>query len=373
MIVIVQSAGTNLRVYEEQMLEKHFGGRTICSPDDVVQTVMGTSAEFVYWRPNTEATTKVEWSKCCRAERELEAMGIKFINPVHAFPSAQSKEVAFLKWTVAGIPCPKFFTYKDRDDFHNQLEQSGIEYPFFVRTNNCNSGYETYLVRDKSELPKALRDVHNHYIHPTFAGGIKTQMLCVEYIDTIEDGCNYSYRIIVAGNQVVTGYARVSKGTDWNAITKKFSLDIADKWVHYNQKCQRFILQNWDEILKAVHVLGLNFQGVDVIVDAKTQKHYYLEVQPGFSVGYANKEAAGWMPPFYNPSKPPELVQFLKDNLKTLDKQIPMYCRYWLKKNKLFDTAFKSLRAYLDGEPLERIHKSMPRMENVRTESESDT
>jgi len=383
MIVIAQSSGTNLRVYEEEKLEEIFNGRIICSPDDVKNVVRGNRAEYVYWRPNTEATTKIEWNNYCKYEDEIAHLECswppqvahpktKFINSVKSFPAAQSKEVAFLKWKMNNIPCPDFFIYKNRVDFKEQLERSEIDYPFFIRTNNCNSGYETYLVRDSSDLPRALGNVQNHLIHPTFKGGIKTQMMCVKHIDTIEDGCNYSYRIIVAGNQVITGYARVSRGTDWNAITKKFSLDMADKWVHYNQKCQKFILQNWDEILKAVHVLGLNFQGVDVIIDAKTQKHYFLEVQPGFSVGYANREAAGWLPPFYNPSKPPELVQFLKDNLEDLTRQIPMYCKYWLKKDRLFHHSFTALKNCLDGVQEERLHKTMPRKENVRTESDSD-
>ena len=86
--------------------------------------------------------------------------------------------------------------------------------------------------------------------------------------------------------------------------------------------------------------LGLNFQGVDVILDQMGHP-YYLEVQPGFSVGYSH--IAAWEPPFYNPSRPKALVNFLKRDLEKLRGQIPLYVNYWLDKYNMFDAAYGAL------------------------------
>jgi hypothetical protein len=105
--------------------------------------------------------------------------------------------------------------------------------------------------------------------------------------------------------------------------------------------CQKFCEDNEELIVKAVKCLGLNFQGVDVILDQQDNP-YFIEVQPGFSVGYPHRR--GWKPPFYNPSKPPELLRFLHTNLDMLKEETPMYANLWLDKYNMFNKAFGALK-----------------------------
>jgi hypothetical protein len=126
---------------------------------------------------------------------------------------------------------------------------------------------------------------------------------------------------------------------------------MAWRWVEHNQHCESFCKLNTGLIVGAVRALGLNFQGVDVII-GQDGKPYFLEVQPGFSVGYLNAENKGWKPPFYNPSYP-ELVDFLVDNEDRLRVEIPLYYENWLDKNRLFDLSFAALKEFFECESIE--------------------
>ena len=50
-----------------------------------------------------------------------------------------------------------------------------------------------------------------------------------------------SYRVIVAGNKVVTGYARLSEATDWVAITGKFKYEMGELFIQYQERCNNMI------------------------------------------------------------------------------------------------------------------------------------
>jgi len=161
-------------------------------------------------------------------------------------------------------------------------------------------------------------------------------------VDATFKGRPYSYRIIVAGDKVVTGYARLSPPGDWVAITGKFDEEMAWDWVEANEACQKYMQDNEAEIVHAVKSLGLNFQGVDVIVD-QDGKHLFLEVQPDFSCGNAR---FGDKPPWFNPSYP-KLVKFLHENEVEICERLPMYWDSWLDKNVLFRECFTALKEKL--------------------------
>ena len=170
--------------------------------------------------------------------------------------------------------------------------------------------------------------------------------MAVQFIPTTRpEKVNMSFRIIVAGNRVVTGYARLGPVNDWCAITNRFELWMEEPFVKYQRLCQQFCYEYEPLIVKAVRCLGLNFQGVDVILDQQ-DKPYFLEVQPGFSVGYPQLKS--WLPPFYNPSRPESLVKFLINNKKRLQEEIPFYYNLWLDKHAMFTTAYKALKEQLN-------------------------
>jgi hypothetical protein len=132
----------------------------------------------------------------------------------------------------------------------------------------------------------------------------------------------------------------MSKMEDWVAIAGKFTPDMRDVFVEFNQDCEKYCKENEAEIVRAVKVLNLNMVGVDVIPVGN--EHYFLEVQPGFAVGYADPKL-GYKKPFYNPSYK-ELVDFLEQEMNHLKKIIPTYCNVWLNKETMFDECFKALK-----------------------------
>ena len=162
-------------------------------------------------------------------------------------------------------------------------------------------------------------------------------MICVQYIDSIDykNNVNVSYRIYVAGNKIISGYARISKSSDWVAITGKFKPEKADIWLKYNIKCEELCKKYEEKICTAVHALDLNCQGVDLIIDNKSGELYFLEVQPTYAAGYPNNYGS-YQPPFFNPSYP-ELVKFLVEEKDFLKSKIPNYYNNWLDKKTILN------------------------------------
>ena len=127
-------------------------------------------------------------------------------------------------------------------------------------------------------------------------------------------------------------------------------LSIKDPYCDGSHKGTGFkpviIKENEEEIVRAVHVLGLNHQGVDLVVDQTNNKVCFLEVQPTYASGYPQEGYCGYVKPFYNPSDS-YLVKFLVDNKDSLIKEIPMYYNNWLDKNNHFDLVYKELKEYV--------------------------
>ena len=378
-MIIIGQSGTRLRAFEKQNLEKYFGEVIIVDCSQVLQTYnQNPKAQYVYWRPDTERTNKNQFQQYCLQECALASRGVKFINSMFGFPKTQSKERAFIEWEKNGIPHPKWFEWENQEIFFKKLyskENENIFYetsldrtkiahfPFLLRLNNSVTGYETVLVEPvqsritkvmeliltsattKEDMRKYLDKIEKAHKNPKYGGGIDCKKLAVSFIETRnKSGYRYSFRIIVAADKIVAGYARMTKGNDWCAITKKWTLDMAEDWIQANKQCQEFCTVHYEDIINAVKCLGSNFLGVDVII-RQDGKHYFLEVQSGFSVGYLNHP--DWSPPFYNPCQPKELVDYLIENMDMLKKRIPFYCM-WLNKDRVFDTAFKAIKESFD-------------------------
>jgi len=328
MVVSYANDGVRWRVFERQMLEKHFGNlREFQKIKDL------PSADVCFWRPNTEFTSE-DTAKII-AVRES---SFRFnVNKPSAFKYSHAKDAAFSKWKECGIPCPDSFAFDSLDEFEKKLSISGIEPPYLIRVNNENTGKGSWLVLENNGALRAANDCLGLKNNPSVSTP-GTRAMCVKLIDTISGRkYNHSFRIIVAGSKVICGYARISSRDEWVAITGKFRPDMREEFIYWNKMCQEFCENYHDMIVDSVGSLGLNHQGVDVIMD-KDLNPYFLEVQPGYSTGYSD-----WDPPFYNPSYP-DLVKFLQEEEKLLRKEIPVYYNIWLNKEKVFDMAYSSLK-----------------------------
>jgi hypothetical protein len=181
---------------------------------------------------------------------------------------------------------------------------------------------------------------------------IETKKMCVKLVNSIDEskGVNTSFRIHVSGDRVISGYARVVDKSEWCAITSgKFKIEQIDNFVTYNRLCENIMTAHEQHICKAVHTLGLNHQGVDVIIDQDDNTLCFLEVQPTYASGYPPESGIGhwYTPPFYNPNDN-ELVSYLQKNRSELEKMFPRYYYNWLDKRNHFDLVYKTLKEYVD-------------------------
>ena len=337
------------RVFERESLEKHFGlsidvdngdGHSILDAYEKYKDTI----EYIRWFPCSETTTAKEYQSILNQNSQLD---LKYItNSAKGFLAVQSKEETFRIWEKSGINCPKYFTYKNKEDFYKKFSESLIDYPFLIRVNNSVSGDDTVLVREKLELNSALSKIEKSNQNRV---GINRKMMCIQFINTIDKdrNVNVSYRIHVAGNKIISGYGRVVSKDNWLAITAgSFKIEHIDNWIYYNKLCQKIMTEKEQEIVNAVHALNLNHQGVDLVLDEDTKKLCFLEVQPTYAAGYPKDGYYGYYPPFYNPSDP-NLVKFLIQNKSELEQKIPMYYFNWLDKKNHFHLVYKELKRYV--------------------------
>ena len=347
-------APKNWRIFEKESLEKYFGKVIDVNGEDghsVIDTYnkYHDSIKYIRWYPDPELLTKDEYLGILKQSCEIGSIPY-IINSPHGLLNVQSKEEAFKIWKNSNINYPNYFSFSDNKEFYEKLETIEFGYPFLIRLNNDVAGRGSYLIRQKKELRKGLRNLFKDYTkHISLGNGIQTKLICVQYIDTIdyEKKVNVSYRIHVSGNKIVSGYARISSSDDWVAITGKFTREKADYWLEYNILCEKMCEKHEKEICRSVQSLNLNYQGVDVIIENNTDKLFFLEVQPTYAAGYEQAGYCDYYPPFYNPSYP-ELVKFLTDEKDYLIKKIPMYYNNWLDKKNHFDLAYKYLGEYLN-------------------------
>jgi D-alanine-D-alanine ligase-like ATP-grasp enzyme len=347
-----QRTPKNWRIFEKEMLEKHFGPVLDVNGEDG-HSVLDAYNKYkdtithIRWYPDPEQITNEEYLGMIK---QNEAIGnLPYItNSAEGFINVQNKECAFQKWKDNGINCPDFFVYKDKKDFFKQQEKHNISYPFLIRINNGVSGRGTYAVRSEKDLEEALTSLDRDFLSIT--PKINTTKLCIKLINSVKDNVNSSFRIHVAGDRVISGYARVVDGDDWLAITAgKFKSEHINNFVRYNELCENIINNYEKEICKAVQVLDLNHQGVDVIIDNDTNELCFLEVQPTYASGYSSDypHPQPYKPPYWNPYDP-FLVQFLHQNRQELSKTLPRYYYNWLDKKNHFDLVYKSIKEYLN-------------------------
>lgn len=346
----------NWRIFEKEMMEKHFGKVLNVNGEDGSSVIRAyneykDSIEYIRWYPDPELMNRTEYEGMVWQNKEIGNLPY-ITNSAEGFLFVQNKELAFQRWKEVGVNCPDFFVYKDKKDFYVQQEEHQISYPFLIRINNSVGGYNTLKVDNESMLEKSLDvldadfDKYNKSEHR-----IQTVKMCVKMVNSIANGVNTSYRIHVAGDRVISGYARVVDESEWCAITAgKFKMENINNFVTYNKLCETIMTEYESHICQAVHSLGLNHQGVDVIIDQDDNTLCFLEVQPTYASGYPPESGVGvgtYKPPFWNPADD-GLVKFLQENKNELEKHLPRYYYNWLDKRNHFDLVYKSLKEFLD-------------------------
>jgi len=336
-VLNVTNKGTRWRVFEKEYLEKTMGSVIDLFIGDEYDITNLEQYDYVMWRPNTEESKPWEISWMIDLCNKLP--NSKHINSPKYFINYHGKDSAFNIWKGKNIPCPKYIAYETENDFNRDIH---FPIPLLIRVNNMCSGKGSFLIEDEQNLNKQYLVLDQIY-HNHKSKYLTTKKMAVEFINAkTPENYNLSYRIIVSGNDIITGYARLSQSNDWVAITGKFQRSMAEDFVKYQKRCHDICKLYKDEIVKSVHTLGLDLQGVDLIEDSKGNI-YILEVQPGFSCGYPE-----WGGPFYNPNYP-DLVNFLVENKIRLQQEIPFYYNNWLNKETLFQNVFKSLKQHMDN------------------------
>ena len=346
----------NWRVFEQEMMEKHFGKVLNVNGEDG-QTVKQAyekykdTVEYIRWYPDPELMSRSEYDGMVRQNKEIGNLPY-ITNSAEGFLFVQNKELAFERWKQVGINCPDFFVYSDKEDFYKKKEETSMDYPFLLRVNNSVGGFYTYKVDDESMLDNCLSKLDTDfekYVNPNVR--IQTVKMCVKMVNSVANGVNTSYRIHVAGDRVISGYARVVDESEWCAITAgKFKMEHINNFVAYNKLCETIMTEYESHICQAVHLLGLNHQGVDVIIDQDTNELCFLEVQPTYASGYPPETGVGagtYKPPFWNPADD-GLIKFLQENRNKLENHLPRYYHNWLDKKNHFDLVYKSLKEFLD-------------------------
>lgn len=341
----------NWRVFEKEAVEKHFGEVLDCNGEDGVSVLEAynqnkDSIEYIRWYPDPELMTQIEYEGMVKQSEEIGDLPF-LVNSAVGFKAVQCKDAAFDLWKKAGVHCPNYFSFGSIEEFYKNLDEAQFTYPFLVRANDSVAGFHTFLIKESSEVEQAVKSALSTV--QTF-NGIDSKVICVEFIDTVdkEKDVNFSFRIHATAAKVVSGYARVVSSDDWCAITAgKFNIKNMDNWIYYNILCEEVCQKYEKEICYAIESLGLNMQGVDVVIDQKTNKPCFLEVQPTYASGYPREGYCGYYKPFYNPSNT-ELVDYLTKNKSTLEKQIPMYYNNWLDKKNHFDLMYGSLKDFLN-------------------------
>ena len=328
------------RVYEKQGLHETFDG--VCE-HPLGSAGLGEalrSCEYAYWRLESERLSTAEFAEAVAVQQAHP--DVRHINSPMSHPFVHAKDLAFEIWEEYGLPVPPWAVFHNREELREAISEIG--FPLLLRINNHNTGKFSWLCHGGADVDSCWEPLRREYEHKRNLTNM-TEMIAVGFINTERMGQNVSYRIIVAGEKVICGYARTSPPSDWVAITGKFSVAESDVWVKMQERCAEFCEKNHDMLVNAVKAHMGHLLGVDVIESSEGEP-YLIETQNHFSCGY--HDDPDYRPPFHNPNKP-ELVNFLLANEDELKKRIPFYWK-WLDKKAMFLEAFAAAKEAVDVE-----------------------
>lgn len=210
-----------------------------------------------------EADFVLFWDKDVRLAAYLEALGARVFNSSRAIEICDDKSLMYLSLCQSGIPMPKtafspmmFYTPKDfppdyPDNFISSLEKE-LSYPIVVKECFGSFGYQVYLAKDRDSLAKLIRELS------------PKPLIFQEFITTVKHGIGgRDLRLHVVGDRVVTAMARENPRDFRANITNGGIMSL------YSPSDEEK-----ETALKACRKIGLDFAGVDLLVD--TQGRVFL-------------------------------------------------------------------------------------------------
>ena len=341
-VVINPLNPNNWRPFEKESMQEYFGNITVVGPEDMENWEReGAKHDIIYWHLDAEKTPWAMVQKCIEVADKFETVGKSQINHPKGWVCAHAKDKAYEAWQAAGIPTLKFFTFDSPEEFLEKQNQIG--YPMLIRVNDGNTGEGSAYIADEDTAKRFMEVMPaiNGHMTEKYGPGVGRTWIAAEFVDHVKYGYRYSCRIIVAGNKVVTGYARPGDPAKWAANDDTYMSEQEAAFVQLNKECQAFCEQQEGLLVEALRVLGVNYEGVDVIF-RDDGSPVFLEIQPDFDCGNPRR---GDGPPWYNPSNRTgaELVKFISDNEEMFKKELSMYYFNWLDKRNLFDECHKAL------------------------------
>ena len=335
----------NWRPEERPSMERHFGPIVEIGPDiNWLDAVNKYKPDTLFWRLDGEKTPRWFWEQAMLVSTLLtDNKFYRQINNPHGWINVHCKDEAFRQWTDHGFSCPDWFSFDTREDFYRK--RNGMKTSFLLRINDGNTGEGSYLVNTEDELEKALDESFAVDLTAKYGPGVNRTRVVSKFYDHVKYGYRYSIRVVVCGDKVIVGYARLSNPDDWVAIEEKFTESMAPAWIKLQKEAEKFCKKHEAELVGAVHALGLNWQGMDLVMDDDGQ-HYSLEVQPDYLCGTPlSSDGLPWYYP--GPTNCPGLFQWLVDNRTFVEKKLPYFYHNWLDKANMFDLCHKEMKRYL--------------------------
>lgn len=193
------------------------------------------------------------------------ARGIKvYDNGLSELKYVINKPVDLMKLANAGVAIPKTFFTKDFESYRKAAKSFG--FPLIFKKTNMGKGVGIYMMKSAEEF--------NKFLDKEISEGVKaTSYLMQEFIEY-----EYDLRVLVIGDQMFA-MKRTPKEGDFRA---NYSLGGSVKLFEITPQIKELAT-------KAINAVGMNYGGVDVLIDKKG-KHYILEVN--HNAGFAGMEEA---------------------------------------------------------------------------------
>ncbi|MBR2302341.1 MAG: RimK family alpha-L-glutamate ligase [Clostridia bacterium] len=219
----------------------------------------------------------VFWDKDVLFASMMEKLGIKVFNSSKAIEICDDKAKTVVALAERGIAMPKtvvaplvFSNCNETDEvFINNLEKT-LDFPMIVKESSGSFGWQVYLARDRQQL-KELRKKLLHVSHL--------------YQQFVSSSSGKDVRVIVVGGKAIASMVRENK----NDFRANVELGGSAKYIPVDEVFLR-------TAEKCANVLGLDYAGVDLLVDKNglplvcevNSNAYFKGMQSVFNVDVAD-------------------------------------------------------------------------------------
>jgi len=171
------------------------------------------------------------------------------------FPITQSKAQEMKALSDAGIPIPVTFFGSLAEIVKKSKKFLG--FPFVIKSTSGSRGREVYSPKDIKELNKLVKTLSKEE-------KLGKKFFAQEFIN-----CTKRVRILIVGGKII---GSVSQLTKWRKRVDSYKPEEDEKKIDRFSPSSK--MQNL--ALKAVHAVGIDIAGVDILVDEKTGKDFIM-------------------------------------------------------------------------------------------------